>query len=930
MEKKLELIKETILLGESLITEAKKIGIDKLPYGYDSLTRFIDVKTMNVHYNKHYKGYVKKLNDALSKKDYGNVELEDIIKSITKYPKVIRNNGGGAYNHSLFWKMLSPEKQTIKGEILTKINKEFGSYKEFKKKFEEESIGRFGSGWAWLVLTKNNRLKIMTTPNQDNPQMNDIDGGGFPLLGLDLWEHAYYLEYQNKRDEYIRKFWDVVNWEFVNDVYLSKLKTKLKESIKSNNIVKETKSNEINFTYDSLEDFPEDFEFILENGRINPKVFEVMLRKVYPKCSPEIIEDYDETKHISSPCYGKIQTIDCDTNYGVIGGKFAVSQRGGIGEWSVINWFDANTKVSDKILEYFKKYNKEGSDFISWFFRLKKTLLSEDGMFTGELANFIMNPQTKKGTLDYGLSRESLAIEILNKKYGNSNITKFCDGDVRDKYKGQDMKLTREDISEYVQVKPTKDLYETKIDGQLKYIFKSKNKYKPEYINIFAFVDNIKNYVFFDFKNVKVKDEGEQSKERYSYFFNPEDIKFKSPNLYIKKIQLTESKSLKVVITENQKLILEKLLFKSNVSLINQLCDYKGDKDSVYCKLLNLVDSIPESERNEIIDAANILIDFYYPTIYTKVNTREELKNMVYNKGIIPKILNVALNSDLPGNFLKIISKFILDSEFDEKETKKALEDLKSSYNISTKNLDEFLREIRYKKYTKYEESLEGTIMKKFSTSLSINYKCGTEKTSFLKEVKKIFNNPEKEKEFIGRLIYCIKNNMESVNSIKADLVSSEDLYYQGEKIFNAGDYFEVKMMNTNVDSYLSEFFSIFKSSEISDLKTTHLEVYNRIIDEIFKYFKYGEGKQVGDKLLNKIEQNLSGMFFENNILVPMDMIKIYWSNKGQPGCKEKRLSIRFKIIKSGRTYIFNPQSNVLELNTKPISNLAFKEVICP
>jgi len=225
MEKKLELLKETILLGESLITEAKKIGIDKLPYGYDSLTRFIDVKTMNVHYNKHYKGYVKKLNDALSKKNYGNVELEDIIKSITRYPKVIRNNGGGAYNHSLFWKMLSPDKQTIKGEILTKINKEFGSYKEFKKKFEEESIGRFGSGWAWLVLTKNNRLKIMTTPNQDNPQMNDIDGG-YPLLGLDLWEHAYYLKYQSKRDEYIKRFWDVVNWEFVNDVYLSKLKTK--------------------------------------------------------------------------------------------------------------------------------------------------------------------------------------------------------------------------------------------------------------------------------------------------------------------------------------------------------------------------------------------------------------------------------------------------------------------------------------------------------------------------------------------------------------------------------------------------------------------------------------------------------------------------------------------------------------------------------
>jgi len=239
MEKKLQLLKETILLGESLISEAKKIGIDKLPYGYDSLTRFIDEKTMDVHYNKHYKGYVKKLNDALSKKDYGNVELEDIIKSITRFPKTIRNNGGGAYNHSLFWKMLSPEKQSIKGEILTKINKEFGSFKEFKVKFEEEALGRFGSGWVWLVLTNKNRLKIMTTANQDNPQMNDIDGGGYPLLGLDVWEHAYYLKYQSKRDEYVKKFWDVVNWEFVNEVYKSELKSKLKESITSKKITTE-------------------------------------------------------------------------------------------------------------------------------------------------------------------------------------------------------------------------------------------------------------------------------------------------------------------------------------------------------------------------------------------------------------------------------------------------------------------------------------------------------------------------------------------------------------------------------------------------------------------------------------------------------------------------------------------------------------------
>jgi Fe-Mn family superoxide dismutase len=569
MEKKLELLKETILLGESLITEAKKIGIDKLPYGYDSLTRFIDVKTMNVHYNNHYKGYVKKLNDALSKKNYGNVELEDIIKSITRYPKVIRNNGGGAYNHSLFWKMLSPKKQTIKGEILTKINKEFGSYKEFKKKFEEESIGRFGSGWAWLVLTKNNRLKIMTTPNQDNPQMNDIDGG-YPLLGLDLWEHAYYLKYQSKRDEYIKKFWDVVNWEFVNDVYLSKLKTKLKESIK------EQKND---FIYDPIEDFGKDFKYIKDNGRVNPKVFKIMLPKVYPECSPKIIENYNLNTRIETPCYGKIKTDECETAYGVIGGKYAVSQRGGIGEWSVINWLDGNTNVSDNILVLYEKYNSEGSDFINWFFKMKYTLLGNDGKFVPKLADFILNPKTKKGTLDYGLSREELAIQILNSNYKNLNITRFCDGDVRDKYKGQDMMIIQNNVSKYLQVKPTRDLYETNINGQVKYIFKSKNIYKPENINVFGFIDNIKNYVFFDFDKAEIKDEGLESKERYSYIFDSSSIKIKSDRLYLSKINLTESITKKELLNEAKSDFPNFRTMRSIIQSVYSKCDSNNPID---------------------------------------------------------------------------------------------------------------------------------------------------------------------------------------------------------------------------------------------------------------------------------------------------------------------------------------------------------------
>jgi hypothetical protein len=465
--------------------------------------------------------------------------------------------------------MLSPEKQTIKGEILTKINKEFGSYKEFKKKFEEESIGRFGSGWAWLVLTKNNRLKIMTTPNQDNPQMNDIDGG-YPLLGLDLWEHAYYIKYQSKRDEYIKRFWDVVNWEFVNDVYLSKLKTKLRESIK------EQKND---FIYDPIEDFGKDFKYIKDNGRVNPKVFKIMLPKVYPECSPKIIENYNLNTRIETPCFGKIKTDECKTAYGVIGGKYAVSQRGGIGEWSVINWFDGNTNVSDNILELYEKYNSEGSDFINWFFKMKYTLLGNDGKFVPKLANFILNPKTKKGTLDYGLSREELAIQILNSNYKNLNITRFCDGDVRDKYKGQDMMIIQNNVSKYLQVKPTRDLYETNINGQVKYIFKSKNIYKPENINVFGFIDNIKNYVFFDFDKAEIKDEGLESKERYSYIFDSSSIKIKSDRLYLSKINLTESITKRELLNEAKSDFPNYKTMRSIIQSVYDKCDSNNPFD---------------------------------------------------------------------------------------------------------------------------------------------------------------------------------------------------------------------------------------------------------------------------------------------------------------------------------------------------------------
>ena len=218
-----ESIGDSSISNKQIISEIKSISMEKLPYDYDSLTSFIDSETMRTHYKKHYKTYVDKLNLELEKIKGDEVDLENIIRKISKYNKRVRNNGGGAFNHALFWKMLSPKKQKLEGELSKKINSVFGSYEKFKEKFEEEAKNNFGSGWVWLVLTKNNSLKIMVTPNQDNPLM-DINNGGFPLLGLDLWEHAYYLKYKNQRDKYVSNFWKVVNWEFVSECFINQTK----------------------------------------------------------------------------------------------------------------------------------------------------------------------------------------------------------------------------------------------------------------------------------------------------------------------------------------------------------------------------------------------------------------------------------------------------------------------------------------------------------------------------------------------------------------------------------------------------------------------------------------------------------------------------------------------------------------------------------
>ncbi len=189
-----------------------------LLYGYADLEIAIDAMTMEIHYTKHAAAYAKNLGEAVvaEKVDINSVSLESLLGNISKYSAKMRNNGGGHYNHELFWQSLTPKSsQRPEGKLLAQIEKDFGSFDAFKTKFADAGKTRFGSGWAWLVLDKNNKLVIGSTPNQDNPLMDVSELKGTPLLGLDVWEHAYYLKYQNKRPDYINAFWSIVNWEVV-------------------------------------------------------------------------------------------------------------------------------------------------------------------------------------------------------------------------------------------------------------------------------------------------------------------------------------------------------------------------------------------------------------------------------------------------------------------------------------------------------------------------------------------------------------------------------------------------------------------------------------------------------------------------------------------------------------------------------------------
>lgn len=472
--------------SQKILVEMKKIGIEELPYSYSALERFIDSETMDTHYNKHYKGYVKKLNNALSNRIDGNIELEQLIKGISRYNKTIRDNAGGVFNHALFWKMLSPKKQRASGEVYQQIIKDFGDFSKFKRIFSTEALKNFGSGWTWLVITKTGKLKVMSTPNQDNPLMNVVKNGGYPILGLDTWEHAYYLRYRNKRDEYIRNFWSVINWEYVNELYNLQINKKLNETKKVKRIISEGASAGCN--RNQVQNYRRLFN-------TNPEIKKRFMFTIMDILK-EVFNDYWYEKNK----YGK----------GQMSGVYDYEQKGR----SVINKLNTNytafcTLVSDTN-DYLKKYGidvinfngKSNSDQIKEVERLNKYLVElRYSLFDSQSPTFKTIMAGLDKTNKFGDKREVDAVVNLKEIFKTQNVKKVGElGDVDDMIGGIDATVTIDEITKTLQIKPFNRITEDK--GKVT-VYGTGNV-KPYKTDFLVFHSNKLGTVVFENNNTKI------------------------------------------------------------------------------------------------------------------------------------------------------------------------------------------------------------------------------------------------------------------------------------------------------------------------------------------------------------------------------------------------------------------------------------------
>jgi Fe-Mn family superoxide dismutase len=466
-------MKKGYLREEKKVKNVKgKIPIEKLPYKFDSLKKFIDPETMSYHYNKHYIGYVNKLNDALTKSGKKEDDLEHIVKTISQYNTNIRNNAGGAYNHAIFWKMLSPKQQEASGPILKMIQKNFGGIKEFRKKFEASAKERFGSGWVWLVLTKRGALKIMNTPNQDNPLMNIVENGGFPLLGLDLWEHAYYLTYRNQKDKYIENFWRVVNWEYINERLENQQNENIKESMaNSSEILEESYSRE-------------NFGSYMEVYKKNKELFEGYKTFIDNLLSEVFNENFKIINEIH--------------------GVYDIEKKG----WSVLNKLNTNilglkilTEDINKVLEINGKdsidllnnsQNKEElkkqiSSLMEHIDLFKHRIFDRNSKTFRKLIT-ALSETTKKGD-----SIENLVVNSLIKRFGENNVSKISGyGNSDDMRGGIDVQVKLNGLVANAQIKPAKEIVTE--NNVIKIVPSSSiKKYKTDWL---IFEKNKKTYVF--------------------------------------------------------------------------------------------------------------------------------------------------------------------------------------------------------------------------------------------------------------------------------------------------------------------------------------------------------------------------------------------------------------------------------------------------
>lgn len=470
-----------------VLEEAKKIQLEKLPYSYSALKQFIDPETMSVHYNKHYKGYVDKLNSALNDKDYGDLSLEEIVKTIERFNKFIRNQAGGAFNHQLFWKMLTPKTTNPTGLILKKINQNFGSVAQFKKKFDAQAKDRFGSGWCWLVLTKRGTLKIMTTPNQDNPLMDVVEQGGYPLLGLDLWEHAYYLKYRNRKEEYIKNFWKVVNWDYVEDALKKQLEKVVKESEDTKELLSEAAKSEPCSTAERLSSKE---LFNTNRDALN----------VYKNAIMLILKDTFSDRY-----YGKNEYSPNS-----MAGIYNLESEGR----SKINYLNTNYSAFCVLKRDLNKYlEKMGQDLIDFSGKSPEEQVKEMAkmmkvlnqvkfrVFSTESSTMknimtIMGATSKKGN-----ETEEAVVAKLKKQFGDENVVQVGElGSKEDMLNGVDVKIIIDGKEYTAQVKPfshitnSDDMYKLHGTANVK-------KYHTDWM---IFMKNLGDMVIFDNKQGKI------------------------------------------------------------------------------------------------------------------------------------------------------------------------------------------------------------------------------------------------------------------------------------------------------------------------------------------------------------------------------------------------------------------------------------------